>query len=103
MVVRLLFKLFRSTPIYASKKQFALNVIASLVSVGIWRWFSLIGTPRRDNKGNIKSGENLRGGGVIDLAWDLSVSLNTHYGDSDNEPKMVGADMSLGYMSLGSV
>jgi hypothetical protein len=37
----------------------------------VWRWFVLIGTPRRDAGGNIKAGDDLGGKGVIELAWDL--------------------------------
>ncbi|KAI9638019.1 uncharacterized protein MKK02DRAFT_42403 [Dioszegia hungarica] len=71
LLIRVLFKLIRSTPIYASKKLFTLHLISLGATVAVWRWFSLVGTPGRDSKGNVRSGEDLAGGGVIELAWDL--------------------------------
>ncbi|KAL1410976.1 hypothetical protein Q8F55_001919 [Vanrija albida] len=48
-----------------------LHVVGIGASVAIWRWFAAIGTPGRDAKGNVRVGEDLSGGGFIELAWDV--------------------------------
>ncbi|EIW68002.1 hypothetical protein TREMEDRAFT_44978 [Tremella mesenterica DSM 1558] len=40
-------------------------------SLSVWRWFVLISTPRIGSDGKVRSGEDLGGKGVVELAWDL--------------------------------
>ncbi|KAL7424253.1 hypothetical protein Q5752_001840 [Cryptotrichosporon argae] len=47
----------------------ALHLLATTSTVGIWRWFAAIGTPRRDGAG-VRVGEDLGGKGVVEMAWD---------------------------------
>jgi hypothetical protein len=88
--------MIRSSPLFSSKKLFLLQIVSLAATIGVWRWFVLIGTPGRDAKGNVRSGDDLNGGGIIELAWDLYVyCLNlTEYPDKK-------ADI-VGYISLGS-
>lgn len=48
-----------------------LQIASVIATVAVWRWFVAIGTPRTDAKGNVKVGEDLASGGVIELAWDM--------------------------------
>jgi hypothetical protein len=46
-----------------------LHVLSLGGSMVIYRWFKLISTPRIGERG-VKAGEDLGGGGVVELAWD---------------------------------
>lgn len=48
-----------------------LQVATFVATIAVWRWFIAIGTPHTDAKGNVKVAEDLAGGGVIELAWDM--------------------------------
>lgn len=48
-----------------------LQVASVIATVVVWRWFVAIGSPRTDAKGNVKVAEDLAGGGIIELAWDM--------------------------------
>ncbi|ORY29985.1 hypothetical protein BCR39DRAFT_530451 [Naematelia encephala] len=69
-LLRFLFSLVASRTFIPSKKIIALHLLSIAGTVFVWRWFVLIGTPKRDASG-LKSGEDLSGGGVVELAWDL--------------------------------
>ncbi|CAD6571647.1 MAG: hypothetical protein TREMPRED_000336 [Tremellales sp. Tagirdzhanova-0007] len=72
--LRLLFALITSRSFVPSKRVIAIHLFSLGATIAVWRWFVLIGTPRKVG-GNIKAGEDLGGKGVIELAWDLSAIL----------------------------
>ena len=72
MVLRYILSILVSRPFMASKKVIAVHLITFLATVFIWRWFTLIGSPKRDGA-NVKAGDDLNAPGVIELSWDLWV------------------------------
>lgn len=74
-MIRFILSRLSTRPFFPSKRIIFLQTVATLATVAVWRWFLLIGSTRRDGRGNVKSGDDLAGGGVVELAWDLYVSL----------------------------
>ncbi|ORX33837.1 hypothetical protein BD324DRAFT_638821 [Kockovaella imperatae] len=69
-VLRFVLCKLTSKPLFSSKKIIFLHVTTLLVTLFIWRWFTLIGTPKRVN-GSVKAGDDLNASGVIELSWDF--------------------------------
>ncbi|KAK4686355.1 hypothetical protein P7C73_g3765, partial [Tremellales sp. Uapishka_1] len=70
-LLRLLLSLVTSRSFLSTFFPSTLYVLSTGATVFIWRWFVLLGTPKRDINGNVKSGEDLGGKGIIELAWDF--------------------------------
>jgi hypothetical protein len=71
ILIRAAFALFTRHRLFTSKRLIFLHLITILPTLAVWRWFVVLGSPRRDANGNVKAGVDLGAGGVIELAWDL--------------------------------
>jgi len=67
--VRLLLSITTSRAFRPGKLVLLLHVLSLAGSLVIYRWFKLISTPRMGERG-VKAGEDLGGGGIVELAWD---------------------------------
>lgn len=70
LIIRFLFALLRRRSPIPSKKVVFFQLLATGASIAVWRWFVLIGSPRRVGK-EVKAGDDLGSKGIVELAWDV--------------------------------